>query len=282
MLENGGQRVRSLSSTLVLLFVLLGGHLAIAEAEQPRFALVIGNNNYDQVPLKNPANDAADIADILNRRFGFGVTQLLNGTHKDMSLQLDKFADSLPPDSIALFYFAGHGVQIKERNYLIPTDDEQIKSEKDVEFHALEANEALAKLDASKSSMNIIILDACRNNPFRGFRSPKRGLAPLKITKGTFVAYSAAPGQVASDGAYGERNSPFAKHLLALIDRPLKIEDVFKEVRRKVSDETGGVQLPWASTSLTGKDLYLAVKATILNKDCHDTDFYMFGHCCPK
>jgi len=235
----------------------------IAQVQQPqnaarkerRLALVIGNSNYKGSPLDNPANDATDIASQL-RSFGFQTTLLRDATLNQMRDATRKFADQLPSTDVALVYFAGHGIEMKGRNYMIPTNAD-VKFEYELSEQAYDAGIWLDMLETIKSSnadrVNIVILDACRNNGLIAARSLSKGLGKMDAPSGTFLAYSTSPGKIASDGARGERNSPFTKHLIRAMQQPNKpIEEVFKEVRRNVGRDTNGSQVPWESTSLTG------------------------------
>ena len=235
----------------------------IAQAQQPqivtrkerRLALVIGNSNYKGGPLDNPANDATDIASQL-KSFGFQTTLLRDATLAQMRDATRKFADQLPSTDVALVYFAGHGIEMKGRNYMIPINAD-VKFEYELSEQAYDAGIWLEMLETIKSSnadrVNIVILDACRNNGLIAARSISRGLGKMDAPSGTFLAYSTSPGKIALDGARGERNSPFTKHLIKAMQQPNKpIEEVFKEVRRNVGKDTNGSQVPWESTSLTG------------------------------
>jgi len=227
----------------------------IAVRKERRLALVIGNSNYKGGPLDNPVNDATDIASQL-KNFGFQTTLLRDATLAQMRDATRKFADQLPSTDVALVYFAGHGIEMKGRNYMIPTNAD-VKFEYELSEQAYDAGIWLEMLETIKSSnadrVNIVILDACRNNGLIAARSVSRGLGKMDAPSGTFLAYSTSPGKIASDGARGERNSPFTKHLIKAMQQPNKpIEEVFKEVRRNVGRETNGAQVPWESTSLTG------------------------------
>ena len=220
-----------------------------------RLALVIGNSAYKINPLVNPANDATDIADSLTK-VGFQTTVVQNATLSQMREATRRFADRLPSADVALIYFAGHGIESNRKNYLIPVNAD-LKFEYELAEQAYDAGVWLNMLESIKSTntdrVNIVILDACRNNNLIGSRSIGRGLGKMDAPTGTFLAYSTAPGKVAADGTQGDRNSPFTKHLLRAMQQPnLPIEEVFKEVRRNVGRETSGAQVPWESTSLTG------------------------------
>jgi uncharacterized caspase-like protein len=220
-----------------------------------RLALVIGNSSYKVSPLDNPANDANDVAESL-KKFGFQTTLVRNATLGQMREATRKFADQLPSADVALIYFAGHGIESNRKNYMIPVNAD-LKFEYELADQGYDAGIWLEMLESIKSNnadrVNIVILDACRNNSLIGSRNLGRGLGKMDAPSGTFLAYSTAPGKVAADGGRGERNSPFTKHLIRAMQQPNQpIEEVFKEVRRNVGKETNGAQVPWESTSLTG------------------------------
>lgn len=226
-----------------------------AQRSERRVALVIGNAQYKSSPLENSVNDATDIDQAL-KRFGFQTTFLRNASLGQMREATRRFADQLTNADVALIYFAGHGIESKNRNYMIPVNAD-LKFEYELADQAYDAAAWLEMLEMIKSNnaerVNIVILDACRNNNLIGSRSLNRGLGRMDAPAGTFLSYSTAPGKVAADGSKGERNSPFTRNLLKAIQQPgLPIEEVFKEVRRNVTRETNGAQVPWESTSLTG------------------------------
>lgn len=222
-----------------------------------RLALVIGNGAYKSAPLKNPLNDARDMASML-RKLGFQVLHEENATKKQMDLAIRRFGQKLRGSGTGLFYFAGHGMQVKGRNYLIPVDA-AIENESDVEYEAIDAGRILSKMEDARNPINIVILDACRDNPFaRSFRSAERGLARMDAPVGSIIAYATAPGSVAADGK--GRNGIYTKHLLdAMRAGHQTIEQVFKRVRNAVIIETKNKQVPWESTSLRG-DFYFIAK----------------------
>jgi uncharacterized caspase-like protein len=234
---------------------------AMTEAQSPplgrdappaarRVALVIGNSAYPTAPLKNPVHDASDMAQAL-RELGFDVIYQENLKQHDMKRAIRAFGDKLRGDAVGLFYYAGHGLQVRGENYLVPVDA-TIESEEEVEYEGIHAGFVLAQMESAKNSMNIVILDACRNNPFtRRFRSASRGLASMDAPSGTLIAYATAPGAVASDGT--ARNGLYTQELLKVMRTPgLGIEDVFKRARIAVRAVTHGQQTPWESSSLVG------------------------------
>jgi uncharacterized caspase-like protein len=231
----------------------------LAAGGESRIALIIGNGAYKSAPLKNPAKDARDVAALL-KTLGFAVTLKVDAEQKDMEEAVRQFGLDLRQGGVGLFYFAGHGLQVGGNNYLVPVDA-KIQSESDVRFECVDAGRVLGKMEDAGNSLNIVILDACRNNPFsRGFRSAERGLAEMRAPTGSLIAYATAPGSVASDGS-GD-NGIYTKHLLKTMRTPgLPITDVFMRVRMGVVAETGKKQVPWESSSLTGY-FYLSGEAT--------------------
>jgi len=221
-----------------------------------RIALVIGNANYNSAPLKNPLNDAADISAAL-RQSGFEVIDQRNVTLQEMTRGIREFGDKLLKSDVGLVYYSGHGLEVKGRNYLLPVNASMIR-EDEIAFQAIDANLILEKMNTAKKSVNILIVDACRDNPFaRSFRSTNRGLAQMDAPTGTIVSFSTSPGKTASDG--DGRNSPFTKNLVkAMMRADMPIEAMFKEVRKSVVEETKGQQTPWESSSLIG-DFYFKV-----------------------
>ncbi len=218
-----------------------------------RVALVIGNGAYKEGPLANPVNDAHAIALAL-KESGFTVISRENIDQRGMLAALREFGDKLRAGGTGLFYYAGHGMQIKGRNYLIPVGA-SIDREDEVAYSAVDAQAVLDKMEAAGNVANIMILDACRNNPFtRSTRSGQAGLAQMDAPVGTLVAYATSPGAVASDGSGA--NGLYTQHLLTAIRQPgSKVEDVFKRVRANVRRDSQGKQVPWESTSLEG-DFY--------------------------
>lgn len=218
-----------------------------------RVALVIGNGAYADSPLKNPANDARAMAQAL-RECGFTVDLVLEANRARMLQAVRDFGQRLQAGGVGLFYFAGHGMQVKGENYLMPVGTE-IGAEDEVPEQALRVNAVLAKMESAKNRLNLVVLDACRNNPFaRSFRSASRGLAQQDAPTGSFIAYATAPGSVAADGAGS--HGLYTQHLLQALKMPgLSVEQVFKRVRIAVKEGSRGQQVPWDSSSLTG-DFY--------------------------
>ena len=224
-----------------------------ASQSEQRVALVIGNGAYETAPLRNPVNDARVMGRSL-QELGFDVTERENLTQKDMKREIQSFGQKLLKGGVGLFYYAGHGMQVNGRNYLIPVGA-SIEHEKQVEYEAVDAGAVLTEMDYARNRLNIVILDACRDNPFaRSFRSSAQGLATLNAPTGTLIAYATAPGSVANDGP-GE-NGIYTGELVRAMQSPgIKIEDVFKQVRSAVREVTQGKQIPWEASSLEG-DFY--------------------------
>ncbi len=238
-------------------------NLAVSKAAVPateqRVALVIGNSAYKEAPLRNPVNDANDIAATL-KGLGFAVTLKTNANQKQMKQALREFGLTLKKGGVGLFYYAGHGIQSRGRNYLVPVGA-NVESEAELEDESVDANLVLSYMEDAQNRVNIVVMDACRNNPFaRSFRSASRGLAQMEAARGSFIAYATAPGSVAADGS--GRNGVYTKHLLASLKRPdTDMEKVFKRAHAAVMEETNGKQTPWVSSSLTG-DFYFNPSAT--------------------
>lgn len=215
-------------------------------------ALIIGNGAYPGAgELKNPTNDAIDLAAKL-RASGFDVTAVTDAKVAEMGKALKAFQAASKDGDIALFFFAGHGVQIDGENYLLATDT-QTDDEDDAKYSSLALNKVIASMDKAKTTTNIIILDACRSNPWeRGWRGGLRGMASVYAPKGTLIAFSTSPGQTASDGT--GRNGAYTDALLKHIETPdVTIEAMFKRVRNTLSANTGGKQVSWEHTSLSGE-----------------------------
>ncbi len=251
--------MRRLGFLFRFVFVLLLCGAALPASAARRIALVMGNGNYLYAnTLTNPVNDAGLLAGVLQAQ-GFEVTRVIDADQRAMKRAFSDFAAKLQmagPDSVALVYYAGHGVQFRGANYLIPVDA-KLDTEAQLEIETFNADTIMQAIGAAGSKLNIVILDACRNTPFRSFRSASRGLAAIDAPQGTLVAFSTAPGQAARDGASGG-NSPYSAALGEVLRQPgLRTEDVFKRVRQRVNQETNGEQTPWESSSLVG-DFYPA------------------------
>jgi uncharacterized caspase-like protein len=232
-----------------------------------RQALVIGNAAYtDPEPvLKNPVNDAREVAQAL-RELGFTVRLVTDADHAAMRRAVREFEDMLRRQKgVGFFYFAGHGLKVEGSNYLVPVGA-RLKSEDEVLERAIDANQLVQRMRDTGARLNIVILDACRDNPLTkpafaargGMQSPE-GLAPMRPASGTLVAFAAEPGRVAGDGT-GDRGL-YARHLVRFMRTPgLTLEQVFKRVREAVGQESRGAQVPVEFSTLTGADFYFVRK----------------------
>jgi PQQ-dependent catabolism-associated CXXCW motif protein len=245
--------VRLSFALFIALSFLAAASTATAET---RIALIIGNGDYASSNLKliNPANDAVAMQRSLQAA-GFDVILKVNATRVDFYRLVEEFSTKIGrnPHSVGLFYYAGHGVQVNGENYLIPVDA-NIQSDADLEAMAFEAGRVLRAMKAAQNEMNIVILDACRDNPLpRATRGIERGLARMDAPSGTFIAYAAAPGQAAHDGAKGT-NGVFTGELIKAIAEPgVPLEQMFKKVIAGVAAETHGQQQPWSEASIQGE-----------------------------
>ncbi len=253
---------RSVAWVLASVFSSLFAGLCAAAvpAAEPRHALVVGNASYTTSPLLNSVNDATAVAKVLEKA-GFKVDLKLNTTQKQLQDAVTSFGDKLKGGGAGLFYFAGHGVQIKGRNFLMPVGSD-VKREDEVPYKAVDVQQVLDKMETAKNRINVVILDACRDNPFaRSSRSGSGGLSQVDAPIGSLVAFATAPGSVASDGR--NANGLYTQHLLANIERPgMPIEEVFKRVRLGVRLDSDGSQVPWESTSLEGDFVFFAPSPT--------------------
>lgn len=233
--------------------------LAEAYKEERRFALVIGNSKYPKSigVLKNPVNDATDIAAELEKS-NFEVQLLTDATYGQMRAAMLKFKEKVDAGekdkTVALFYYAGHGLAHEDENYLVPVDA-MIEYEDDITRYCFGVQRmVLANMERSNSRMNIVILDACRNNPFPSLTrsAGQQGLGEMRRARGSFIAYATAPGSVASDGS--GRNGLYTQELLKAMRKPgLTIEQVFKEVRAGVARMSGDKQNTWDSSNIVGE-----------------------------
>jgi hypothetical protein len=220
---------------------------------ESRQALIIGNSDYAVSPLRNPANDAKLMAKTL-RDLNFDVIEIIDGDKKQMKEAVRDFSDRLTENKgVGLFYYAGHGIQVKGENYLVPVKH-NIQAEADIEDEAIRVNMVLDYMQTCGTRMNIVILDACRDNPFaRSMRSGNRGLAQIYAEgSGSLIAYATSPGSVASDG--DQENSPFTNELVKAIKTPgLEIGMIFRKVLTNVKKLTDGKQIPWTNSSIEGE-----------------------------
>ena len=242
--------------------------LAAPALAEKRIAFVVGNGAYtNAAALANPVNDASDVAAALEA-VGFDVILGLDLDKRGFDTRLRDFARALPDAGAALFYYAGHGLQVAGRNHLLPVDAE-LRSEPDLDFEAVSLDLVLRQMERGREAKtNVVVLDACRDNPLArnlarsmGTRSAavQSGLAQVETGVGTFIAYSTQPGHVALDGS--GRNSPFTGAFASAITRPGRnLTAIMIEVRKQVLAATGGKQVPWDHSSLTG-DFYFQLAA---------------------
>jgi len=230
----------------VLLFVNAEGNPV------KKIALIIGNSAYKSSGLKNPGNDAHDISSKLEK-YVFEVIKLINADKQQIKEAIRKFGDKLSQDwnTLGLFFFADHGCQVKGINYLVPVGVE-IKAEDEIEYQAVDVGFILSKMESAGNRVNILILDACKDNPFSSSRSTNRGLTVVEAPKGSLIVYATAPGSVAADGK--GRNGVFTGALLKNLEKnpELDVELFIRNVRKDVIVEAGNEQVPWTSSSLTG------------------------------
>ncbi len=257
---------------VVLLPVIVSVQPATIEQKEPtlaelyidekKYALVIGNSAYPKEigVLKNPVNDATDFADAI-KKLGFDVTLITNASYGKTRAEMMKFRDKLNlgerDKTVGLFYYAGHGLQNDNENYIVPVDAE-LQYQDDIARYCFPIQKmVLTQMENTNSRMNIVILDACRNNPFpalhRGI-GEAQGLGELKKARGAFIAYATSPGSVASDGT--GRNGLYTQELIKAMNKPGRtIEQVFKEVRASVLKQSGDRQNPWENSNIIG-DFY--------------------------
>ena len=243
-------------SALVALIAIAA---ASPTAAEKRVALVIGNSAY-QAPLPalpNPLRDAADIGRALEAD-GFETTVKTDVKRRELYQLIDAFAAKIAgsPDTVGLFYYAGHGLQTNGKNYLVPVDA-VLRTKADLEAEAIDADKLRRAMDEAHNRINILILDSCRDDPLPDGRTVARGLARMAAPRGTFIGYAAAPGQTALDGEPGE-NGVFTGVLLKQLTVPgLQLENAFKRVIAGVDERSGGKQLPWMKSSVQGEFFFV-------------------------
>ncbi|NEW60373.1 DUF1425 domain-containing protein [Sulfurovum sp. bin170] len=233
------------------------------QSEQ-RVALVMGNNEYGGVlsKLRNPINDAKSIRDILESR-GFEVIYKENSTKRDMRATLNKFYEKIREGGVGLFYFSGHGIEVDGQNYLIPIDA-KLDEKSDAEFEAVSLNKITKKMQNARNRLNIVVLDACRNDPFS--RSAGTGGLAKAEPIGLFVSYSTGAGSVASDGKSGE-NGLFTKYLVKNMKRSLDLQNVFHKTREDVYIASNQKQFPAIyNQTINGKFYFTVPKGRVESK----------------
>lgn len=247
---------------LILLSII---SILVAQADGKRCALIIGNSNYSSGALANAVNDASDTAAAF-KDIGFDVTLVTNATLRQMRTAVETFGRKLANADVGVFYFSGHGMQSNNYNFLIPVNA-VLENATDLQYEALNSNDILEKMEGAHCATNIVILDACRNNPFKvSSRSGARGLGVMNFNKNieSLIVYSTSPGDTAADGT--GRNSPFTQSLIKRIkNADVDVETVFRDVTADVKQATGGKQIPWRNSSLT-KECVLARNGKIKNQ----------------
>lgn len=250
---------------LIVVMVLVPGFAGAQQRTlgitgEQRVALVIGNAAYKEGRLLNPVNDARAIGEALER-LGFTVIKRENVRAREIGSALREFRSRLTPGAVALFFYAGHGLQVRGVNYL-PAVDAEIEAEEDVANQSLDVGKVLELLDEAKTRVNLVFLDACRNNPFsRRFRSVSRGLAKVDAASGTLISFATRPGSVAADG--DGKNGLYTEHLLNHMATPgLPVEQLLKRVGADVRLASKGRQEPWSEGLLDG-DFYFRAAAAV-------------------
>ncbi len=254
MVRSAGWRSSAWVNCSLLFLAVLAPALQAQESGK-RVALIIGNDAYSMSPLKNAVNDARAMDKAL-KTAGFQTITLENATKADMDRVIGEFLDKLGPDDTALFFFAGHGVQIENENFLVPVDFPQVATISAAKFACMSVARIFDELKRKRAKRNIVILDACRSNPVTAKYSLEAGLAnPQDAPKETFVAFSTGPGQTATDNPDG-RNSWFTEALADYISQSsltVEINEIFTRVKKRVSDVTEGRQTPWTTSDLTSR-----------------------------
>ncbi|CUU17007.1 FIG00439481 hypothetical protein CDS [Bradyrhizobium sp.] len=240
---------------------------AALQGPEQRLALVIGNSNYKNAPqLQNPDNDAQSMAQFLNSA-GFEVVAATDLTQNDMLRVVQDFSAKVSargPNTVAMVYYAGHGVQLAGENYLVPVDA-KVSNPTELVSNSVRLVDVMSTLETIPSRMRIVILDACRNNPFPDVNDAGRGLAIVDAPNGSIVGYSTAPGAEAQDGTNG--HSPYTQAFLNVAREPnVPIEQLFKRVRLEVNQTTSGAQIPWESSSLTSDFTFFGDTAVAANR----------------
>jgi len=255
--------VKCLTNKIRVLLVVILTTLSLVATAQERVALVIGNSNYITSPLANTLNDAQDIAETLEG-LDFAVTTVIDGNRTEMIKAIRAFGKSLDKKTIALFYYAGHGVQYNGENYLIPVGAlPEITERSYLEDEAVTLSRVTRVISESGSKLNFVFLDACRNNPIPAdSRGIQTGLIQTQSAVGSLIAFSTAPGRVAEDGAQEEgSNSPYTKNLLELIVKPnVPVEKMLKDLKAAVSLATNERQSPWYESNIEGDFCFNVVK----------------------
>jgi len=256
---------RAYIAVFAFFWMIFAGSVEIAYSEEKKkMALLIGNADYPFAALRNPVNDAGDLSSRL-KSIGFDTIMLANPGYEQFKSAIMSFyrVVSEDPETLSVFYYAGHATQMNNVNYLIPVDS-KISDQKTLVKESISINDLLLAMAQTSNQKNMVILDACRNNPFkkvstedqsRGIELPdeairnlQQGLAPVEAPAGTIIAYATAPGNVAKDGK--GRNGMYTKYLLKHLDKHRPVEEIFKLVRKDVVKASRGKQIPWEHSSL--------------------------------
>lgn len=219
-----------------------------------KLALVIGNSAYPKWPLRNPSNDARAVSQALTE-VGFATTTALDVSLPNLDRTVSSFVTKVRQGDVVAFYYAGHGIQLEGENYLVPVDFDA-KDEVDAKYAAYAASRIQERIEKAGARVTLVVLDACRNNPFAASRTVGGGLAAMGTGKGTLIAFATAPGKTADDNPKGN-NGLFTTHLITALKEPgLTLDQVFNRVRERVHNASGGRQVPWTVSSVIG-DVYL-------------------------
>jgi hypothetical protein len=264
----------------LLTLSLFFSSILLCKNQEIRIALIIGNSNYSSLgKLANPTNDANDMSKILSS-LGFDVVAGTNLNKKQMLEKInlfdDKINNSKAENTVAVFYYAGHGMEVNGRNFVIPTDAE-MKYQEDVEFDGIVLDKIISRMERSNAKLNLVVLDACRDNPLpKKKRSSKIGGwgAINNVAEGTYIAFGTSPGRQAADSDGLGRNGLFTKHILKYLNEPgLSLNQLFKKVRKGVSLDSNQSQLTW-SNDATFDDYYLVPTTKATSSDSQRTNDY--------
>ncbi len=243
--------------SIFLVLILAGSLLAQRDLKlegAQKLALVVGNGAYPKWPLRNPANDARAVAQALTN-VGFSTTSALDVTLQNLDRTVSAFVAKVKQGDTVAFYYAGHGIQLEGENYLVPVDFDA-KDEADAKYAAYAASRVQERIEKAGARVTLVVLDACRNNPFAATRSTSGGLAAMGTGKGTLIAFATAPGKTADDNPNGN-NGLFTTHFITALQQPgLTLDQIFNRVRESVHNASGGKQVPWTVSSVIG-EVYL-------------------------
>jgi hypothetical protein len=243
---------RALSAVVAL--IAISALSPLMANETPKKALVIGNTAYPSAPLSNPARDAIGMAAAL-RELGFSVSQFLDIDLRDTERAVDSFVNSIDPGDAVLIFYSGHGMQIDGDNYMIPVSF-SARDEADAKYNAYSIQRVLDRVFSRKPRLTILVLDACRDNPFHSARSAVRGWAPIETGSGTYIAFATSPGSTASDGPKGANGLFTGELIKGLQHSDWTLDQLFGWVRKQVFISSKGQQLPWTSSSVIGEFVF--------------------------